>query len=161
MQVARATAGLVTGQLPEVRLVSRVGEAQFPPRSRPLGISEKSLKIVRDSLVDTVRSAHGTAHISELSEESLGFRFACKTGSADVKKIEKSALQTKEDEADMLAGKMLKHTWVAGWFPAENPRAILVVYLHFVTETATHSSVYIAEQMLHSEAVQRFARGGK
>ncbi len=52
-----------------------------------------------------------------------------------------------------------KHTWIAGWFPAEKPRGILVVYLHDVSETATRSSVYIAAQFLQQEAVRRFACG--
>jgi len=159
MQVARATAGLVKGTLPEVRLVSKVGDEELAPRSRPLGISEASLDIVRTALLDTVK--YGTADIAGLKAKSLGFAFACKTGSADVKKFVDSPLLTEADKADMNAGKWRKHTWVAGWFPAEKPVGILVVYLHDVSETATHSSVFIAAQFLHMPAVQRFAREGK
>jgi len=159
MQVARATAGLATGTLPEVRLVQSIGGVEQPRRSRPLGISESTLAFVRGALEGVVSESGGTAHIPGLSESRLGFRFACKTGSADVRKFEDTPEMTAADRADMLAGKWRKHTWIAGWFPADKPRAILVVYLHDVSETATRSSVYIAAQFLQQEAVRRFACG--
>jgi cell division protein FtsI/penicillin-binding protein 2 len=159
MQVARATAALATGRLPELRLVRSVGGREQPQRSRPLGISEEALRFVRDALDGVVNEPGGTANIAPLSERSLGFRFACKTGSADIKKFELSNDMTAADRADMLAGKWRKHAWIAGWFPASKPRAILVVYLHDVSETATKSAVWIAAQFLHQEAVRRFALG--
>jgi cell division protein FtsI/penicillin-binding protein 2 len=159
MQVARATAGLATGTLPEVRLVRKIGALEQPQRSRPLGISESTLEFVRGALEGVVREGGGTAHISGLSEARLGFTFACKTGSADISPFEDTPELTPADRADMLAGKWRKHTWIAGWFPAEHPRAILVVYLHDVSETATRSSVYVAAQFLQQEAVRRFAGG--
>jgi cell division protein FtsI/penicillin-binding protein 2 len=157
MQVARATAGLATGTLPEVRLVRSVGGTERPRRSRPLGLSERSLAFVREGLEGVVDEAGGTAHIGGLSASALGFRFACKTGSADWKTFVDSPELTAADRADMLDHKWRKHTWIAGWFPAEKPRAILVVYLHDVSETATGSSVHIAAQFLHQAAVRRFA----
>jgi cell division protein FtsI/penicillin-binding protein 2 len=159
MQVARATAGLATGTLPEVRLVREIGGVEQPQRSRPLGISESTLEFVRGALEGVVREGTGTAHIGGLSEKTLGFTFACKTGSADICPFVDNGLLTEADRADMKAGKWRKHTWIAGWFPAEKPRAILVVYLHDVSETATRSSVYIAEQFLQMDAVRRFAGG--
>jgi cell division protein FtsI/penicillin-binding protein 2 len=159
MQVARATAGLATGVLPELRLVRSVGGVERPQRSRPLGISEGALEFVRAALDGVVNDEHGTAHVEPLSERSLGFRFACKTGSADVRKFVDSPELTAADRADMLAGKWRKHTWIAGWFPSEKPRAILVVYLHDVSETASKSAVWVAAQFLHQEAVRRFACG--
>jgi len=159
MQVARATAGLVTGALPEVRLVRSVGGQERPQRSRPLGISEKSLAFVRKALEGVVDEPHGTANVADLSAAKLGFRLACKTGSADVWKFNPNAPLTDADRADMDAGKWRKHTWIAGWFPAEAPRAILVVYLHDVSETASKSSIWIAAQFLQEAAVQRFACG--
>jgi len=159
MQVARATAGLVTGTLPEVRLVRSVGGEERPRRSRPLGISEKSLAFVREALEGVVEEPHGTAHDPELSAKTLGFRLACKTGSADVWKFDPDAPLTEADRADMLAGKWRKHTWIAGWFPADAPRGILVVYLHDVSETASKSAIWIAAQFLQEPAVQRFACG--
>jgi cell division protein FtsI/penicillin-binding protein 2 len=159
MQVARATAGLATGTLPEVRLVQSVGGVEQPQGSRPLGISEAALQFVRKALEGVVDEAGGTAHIPGLSAGKLGFSFACKTGSADVRKFVDTPELTEADRADMLAHKWRKHTWIAGWFPAEKPRAILVVYLHDVSETATGSSVHVAAQFLQQEAVRRFALG--
>jgi hypothetical protein len=59
----------------------------------------------------------------------------------------------------MQSGKMRKHTWVAGWFPVEDPKAVLVVYLHDVSETASHTAVYVAAQFLRQPAVRAFALG--
>ena len=157
MQVARATAGLATGTLPEVRLVHSIGGVEQPQRSRPLGISASTLEFVRGALEGVVHDGKGTAHISGLSADRLHFSFACKTGSADVSPFVDTDELTEADRADMKAGKWRKHTWVAGWFPAEKPRAILVVYLHDVSETATRTSVYVAAQFLQQEAVLRFA----
>ncbi len=159
MQLARATAALIRGELPELRLVERVGSEVVPPRSRPLGLSERALSFVRESMDGVVAEPGGTAYDKRLDEKSLGFRFACKTGSADVRRFVDSAELTPADRADMLAGKWRKHAWIAGWFPSENPRAVLVVYLHDVSETASHSSVWIASQFLREEAVRRFACG--
>jgi cell division protein FtsI/penicillin-binding protein 2 len=159
MQVARATAGLATGTLPELRLVRSIGREEQPQRSRPLGISEDSLQFVREALADVVTDGRGTAHIGALQAGSLGFTFACKTGSADVKQFVESEEMTEADRADMKAGKWRKHTWIAGWFPAEHPRAILVVYLHDTSETANKTAVWFAAQYLHQAAVQRFALG--
>ena len=51
---------------------------------------------------------------------------------------------------------MRKHTWIAGWFPAEAPRAVFVVYVHDTSETSSHSAVYVARQLLASPAVKRW-----
>ena len=114
---------------------------------------------MRDALEGVVNEAHGTANIDELAASKLGFRFACKTGSGDWRAFDPKAALTDADRADMLAGKMRKHTWIAGWFPADKPRAILVVYLHDVSETASKSSVFVAGQFLAQDAVRRFALG--
>jgi cell division protein FtsI/penicillin-binding protein 2 len=55
----------------------------------------------------------------------------------------------------MAAGKLRKHTWVVGFFPVEQPRYVLVVYLHDVSETASHTAVYLAAQFLKTAAVRK------
>ncbi len=55
---------------------------------------------------------------------------------------------------------MRKQTWIVGWFPVEQPKAVLVVMLHDVVETSSHTSVYVAAQFLRSPAVKRFLEGG-
>jgi cell division protein FtsI/penicillin-binding protein 2 len=161
MQVARATAGLATGELPEVRLVRSVGGVPLPRASRRVPLPEESLARVRAALDGVVEEPGGSAHGKGLSEAELGFRLACKTGSADIGAIVEVPGLSADDLADMRAGKSRKHTWLAGWFPAHAPRAVVVVYLHNVTETASRSAVHVAAQFLRQDAVRRLAeRGG-
>jgi cell division protein FtsI/penicillin-binding protein 2 len=157
MQVARATAGLVTGRLPELRFDRDVGGVPTPHAARDLGLSPRTLAYIRDSLEQTITHKEGgTAYDKGLDVASLGFSFACKTGSADTWQFKKSPELTPADEVAMELGKMRKHTWIAGWFPVEDPKAVLVVYLHDVSETASHTSVYVASQFLRTSAVKKF-----
>ena len=90
------------------------------------------------------------------------------TGSADIGPFQDTPELTADDRRAMEQGKVRKHTWIAGWFPLDDPKAVLVVYMHDVSETASHTSVYVAAQFLRSAAVQKFvedartsqARGG-
>lgn len=61
---------------------------------------------------------------------------AAKTGSADL-------TSTAVD-----GSRVLKHTWVAGWFPAEDPVGILVVFVHRTTRTSSHGATWLARQFL-------------
>jgi len=140
MQLARATAGLATGVLPEVRLVNRIGTEELPFKSRPIDLSKAALDRVREALVDVTQNGEGSAHAA-LSRAELGFTMAAKTGSADVTSV---AVEDK---------RVLKHTWVAGWFPAEDPVGILVVFEHRTTRTSTHSAIWLARQFLKRPAV--------
>jgi len=161
LQVARATAGLATGNLPEVRIVRSIGGVPVPGASRPLGLGEASLGFVRAAMRGVVDEVGGSAHAKGLDPATLGFTFACKTGSADIGKIAEVADMPDEDRAARAAGKSRKHTWVAGWFPAEDPVAIVVVYLHNVTETASRTAVHVTAQFLQTEAVRELvARKG-
>ncbi len=141
MQVARATAGLATGVLPSVRLVSRIGERDLLREGRPLRISKAALDIVRAAMFDVANGAEGSARHA-LSAAELGFTMAAKTGSADV--------DAKRIDGD----RVLKHTWVSGWFPAEHPVGILVVFEHHTTRTSTHGAVWLARQFLLRPAVK-------
>jgi cell division protein FtsI/penicillin-binding protein 2 len=51
---------------------------------------------------------------------------------------------------------MRKHTWVAGWTPAHDPRLIFVIYLHDIGVTSTYSSVFVARQLLERPEVRAF-----
>jgi len=156
MQVARALAGLVTGVLPDVRIARTIGGEPVPKSGHELAISKRAREIVCGDLEGVVTDPAGTAHGAGLDPGSLGFRFACKTGSAD-----KRPLVSEGDGDRRVDGqrKMIKQTWVAGWFPAEAPKAILVVMVHDTTETSTHTSVYVAAQFLRSAAVRSFVAG--
>lgn len=159
MQVARATAGLLTGELPEVRIVRSIGGVPVAAASRPLGLSQASLAFVRRAMEGVVEDMGGSAYGKGLDRGTLGFRVAAKTGSGDYAAFVAGPEQTPDDRADMEAGKVRKHTWLAGWFPADAPKAVVVVFLHDVSKTASHTAVYVAGQFLKSDAVRRFVAG--
>lgn len=161
MQVARATAGLATGALPSVRLVRAIGGVPIAGEGRPLAISKDALDVVRAGMRGVVVEAGGSGHGKGVDDATLGFSFACKTGSADIGFITEVAGMPEEDRQARAAGKSRKHTWVAGWFPAEDPMAIVVVYLHNTTETASRTAIHVAAQFLQTDAVRELvARKG-
>jgi penicillin-binding protein 2 len=141
MQLARATAALATGKLPTLRLVSRIGTEEQPQVARALTLSEASLDIVRSAMVAVTQDSEGSAH-QALSQSDLGYLMAAKTGSADV-----SSKAVEEN-------RVLKHTWVAGWFPAENPVGVLVVFEYHTTRTSNHGAIWLARQFLTRPAVR-------
>jgi cell division protein FtsI/penicillin-binding protein 2 len=144
LQVARATAGLATGTLPTLRLVSAVGGtpvARAP--ARPVPISAEALDLVRAGLLRVTQDAGGTAH-KALSRDELGFVLAAKTGSADL--VGRGA-----KDSD---GRVRKHAWVAGYAPVEDPAFVLVVFIHDTSATSSHGAVYVARQFLEEPAVR-------
>jgi len=147
MQVARATCGLATGRLPDVRLVAALGDRLVPRRSRPLAISTGTLAAIRAALIAVTHERGGTASRAELVEDRLGFAVAAKTGSAD--------LQGRSEE-----GRVRKHTWFAGWMPARDPRYVCVVFCHDTRVTSSHSAIWIAQDFLESPAVRELVLGG-
>jgi len=138
MQLARATLALATGELSELRLVSRIGEQEFPRGERhALPLSPAALDRVRAALAQVAASPEGTAH-SALSPERLGFPVAVKTGSAD--------LTSREEEGGVSV--VRKHTWVAGWLPPRDPRLVFVVFVHDTQATSSHGAIYVAQELL-------------
>jgi len=157
MQLARAMAGLLTGTLPDVRIVRRIGGEPVETSGTRLPISDRAREVVCRDLVAVVESPAGSAHAKGLDRATLGFSFACKTGSAD--KRGKPAELGGSGERVKGQVEMIKQTWVAGWFPVEAPKAILVVMLHDTTKTSSHTSVYVAAQFLQAPAVRDFVEG--
>lgn len=157
MQVARAMAGLVTGRLPAIRVARAIGGVPVEKAASDLPISRRAREIICRDLALVVTSPEGSGHGKGLDRETLGFSFACKTGSADKRPM--PAELGGSDHIDRGQKKMIKQTWVGGFFPIEDPKAILVVMLHDVTETSSHTSVYVAAQFLRSAAVKRFVEG--
>ncbi len=153
LQVARAYVGLATGRLPQLRMVQSVGGVDLPRREDPLSLSTESLEIVRRSLREVPQS--GTAAGTGLDTQSLGFSLACKTGSADYQKGKVP------DGAGGWKNGMRKHGWVAGWFPADDPQAIVVVYVHDTSTTSSHVATHVMRQFLNSSAVRQYVRQGR
>jgi len=108
---------------------------------------------VHQALRDVVRE--GTAKGKGLDEKTLGFQLSAKTGSADYR-VGRVPSEPLLPYAGAWKRGMRKHTWVAGWFPSDEPRAIVVVYVHDTSTTSSHGAVYLASQFLRSDAVQRF-----
>ena len=160
MQIARATAGLLTGRLPEIRIARSIGGEPVEPRAEDLRLREEVRRRVLDALVAVVEEDGGTANDKGLDARSLGFTFACKTGSADYDDFSDGPDASEADRRVAAEGKMRKHTWVAGWFPRVEPRAVLVVYLHDTSATASHGAVYVAGQFLRTKAVRDFVERG-
>ncbi|MFT5051306.1 MAG: cell division protein FtsI/penicillin-binding protein 2 [Chlamydiales bacterium] len=159
MQVARAYAGLATGSLPELRLVRSSGEGTSRVRSRPLPIEPQHLRRIQEALRNVVASSGGTGNGKGLGQAQLGFELAAKTGSADYKvgPVPNYPLASNAPgEPIQWVDGMRKHTWIAGWFPASEPRAILVVYVHDTSSTSSHGAVYLAGQFLRQPALQDF-----
>ena len=153
LAMARAYGGLATGWLPSARLVHSVGGVRHDVPPVRLPISAENLQIVRKAMVGV--TTNGSAKGKGLEEADLGFRFTCKTGSADYREGLVPAYGSSYVRGDtQLREGMRKHTWVAGWFPAQDPRYVLVVYLHDTATTSSHSAVYVASQFLREPAVQ-------
>lgn len=148
LQIARAYVGLATGRLPQLRLVQSVGGVPMPRYEAPLPLSQASLETVRRTLGRV--TLDGTAKGTGLDPDLLGFHLACKTGSADYQPG-----QVPDGAGGWEAG-MRKHGWVAGWFPADKPEAIVVVYVHDTSTTSSHVATHVMRQFLSSSAVRQF-----
>ena len=148
LQVARAYTALATGSLPELSFV-RDGESAGS--AAPLQISNEHLTVVRGALKEVART--GSARLLK------DLDVAVKTGSADYAKMTPEvAAQLKFPAGSEPARR--KHTWVAGWTPADEPRLIFVVYLHDVGVTSSHSAVFVARQLLTRPEVRAYLAGG-
>jgi cell division protein FtsI/penicillin-binding protein 2 len=154
LQVARAFAGLASGSLPRLRLVRSIGGELLPDKAEPLPISKRSLEFVRRSLWACANEG-GSASLA-LSESALDLawgdrplRVAAKTGSADLE-----AARTDEET------RVRKHTWLACWFPVEEPRYVLVVFCYETLATSSHSTIWIAQQYLQHPTMKAWLAGG-
>ncbi len=156
MQEARALAGLATGWLPELTLVRSIGGQPVERRGRELGLSPASLEFVRRAMEQVVAGARGTAHGKGLDAQSLGFTLAAKTGSGDYAAFRIGDASAPSDRADADEGRVRKHAWLAGFFPADKPLAVVVVYLHDTARTSSHTAVYVAAQFLRQPCVRNW-----
>ena len=98
---------------------------------------------------------NGSAKNAWLTPDRIGFKLAAKTGSADYHKGAVPPIGRPSAPIEDYNEKgMRKHTWLAGWFPAEEPRFVITVYVHDTSATASHSAAYVARKFLVSRAVQ-------
>jgi len=100
-QIARAYAALMTGWLPRLHVVRRVGERGTRPQRAPLGIPRTLLEPIRIALREVPRSN------AVLSRHGLArHQIACKTGTAQL---------IRNGHKDFNA-------WIAGFAPAQRGR---------------------------------------
>lgn len=145
MQLARATAGLATGLLPQMRLVRSIGGVEQPQSARPITLAPSALNFVRDAM-EAVANEGGGSGQPALNERELGFRMAAKTGSGD---IDTEVVITADGKP-----RVRKHTWLIGWFPAERPRWVVVVFCENTLQTASNSAIWLARQYLRRPEVK-------
>lgn len=160
VQVARAYAGLATGDLPRMSLVRGIGGEAVPLESESLGFSPENLQRIHDALIDVVSNKDGTAFKAGLGEMDLTFKLAAKTGSADYMGGKVPGKYGRGDPLDAYKDGVRKHTWLAGWFPAEEPKYVVVIYIHDTSATAGHSAAYVARQFLLREEIKSLVANG-
>lgn len=158
-QIGRAYCALATGRLPDLRLVEAVGGELRPVVSRPLGIDPAHLATVRASLAQVVLD--GTAKEKGLTPEELGFQLACKTGSADY--LTDDAQRVPVDPAAPPSHGPAaweegdrKHAWLAGYFPAEDPQFVVVVYCHDTSTTSSRIATHVTRELLTHPLTRTF-----
>lgn len=143
-QVARAYLSLARGARVPLRLIDSVGDRQVPwGEPVPLPYARASLDELRSYLEAVTNSSIGSAQ-DTLSRTQIGHVVVAKTGSADLS-------SRTEDGAPVR-----KHTWIAGWLPADDPQLVFAVYVHDTTATSGHSAGYVARDLLQKEAVVRW-----
>ncbi|MEZ5975220.1 MAG: penicillin-binding transpeptidase domain-containing protein [Planctomycetota bacterium] len=164
LQMARAYAGLATGQLPSVRIARRIGDVEVPYEFRLIPVADYNLAVVRKAMEQVVARDGGSAHNKGLSEAEIGAQLICKTGSADY--ITTGAKPDWDHwdpslsmDPEWVEG-VRKHTWVAGWLPAGDPKFIVVVYIHDTATTSSHGAVYVMSQFLRDPAGRSTCKRG-
>lgn len=153
VQMARAFAGLATGELPTMRLVRRIGDDETAVERVPIPIDRAHFERVRGALRSVMTDREGSGFGKGLAYEDLGFELAGKTGSADYRSIPKGESKI---TARMGADYMRKHAWFAGYFPFDAPKYVVIVYVHDTAVTASHIATYVASQFLRLPEVQAF-----
>ncbi len=141
LQAACAYAALANGGTYYYpRLVSKIvgggQETVFPVRSEAIGVSERSLRIIKEGMRRVVQEQGGTAY--RVFEDVSFLKVAGKTGTAQYG-----------------ARNELSYTWFAGYAPCDAPR-IVVVALIEEGETGGATSAPVAKQVL----VDFFTLGG-
>jgi cell division protein FtsI/penicillin-binding protein 2 len=146
-QLARALCALATGRLPDLQLIERVGDRFLEARPpRPLPYSAQALEFVREAMIGVANSRQGSAY-DELAVDRIGLEIAVKTGSADL------VARSLPGQAGTRRG---KHTWLAGWAPARDPKLIFVIFLHDTVATASHSAAVVGRQLFELPELRQY-----
>lgn len=122
LQVARVVATIAKdGLMPEPEIVIRPGPLKTPRR---LPVNPENLRLIKEAMLQVVQSSNGTGQLARVDF----LRMAAKTGTAQVPARE-------------------PHSWFAGFFPYEDPRFVLVVFVEHGGPGGFHAA-RLAKQMV-------------
>jgi penicillin-binding protein 2 len=131
LQLAVLAARVATGREVMPRLVRAVdGQEPFPvPEAPSLGLSDASLRYVRQGLFDVVNSKRGTAQASRILDKSV--LMAGKTGTSQVRNITAAERAAGVISNDQLPWDRRDHALFVCYAPFEAPRvAVAVIVEH-------------------------------
>ena len=132
LQLAVMTARLANGGFAVtprlVRAGSKEGE-EDRPKFKSVGISRRSLNIVRAGMNKVTNETGGTAYRARIVDK--GLEMAGKTGTVQVRRISKAERETRVLKNHELAWQERDHALFVGYAPSNNPRyAVTVVVEH-------------------------------
>lgn len=132
LQLAVMTARIANGGKAIVpRLIRPVDEdgKEVEPVFKDLGISKRSLDVVREGMNRVTNVRRGTAYRARISEE--GMEMSGKTGTAQVRRISKAERETRVLKNHERPWRQRDHALFVGFAPSDNPRyAVAVVVEH-------------------------------
>jgi penicillin-binding protein 2 len=137
LQLAVMTARIANGGKAVVpRLVRPAGKSEpgkdnkdAEPAFKPLGISKRSMDVVREGMNRVTNELRGTAYGARIKEE--GMEMSGKTGTAQVRRISKAERDTRVLKNHERPWRERDHALFVGYAPSDNPRyAVAVVVEH-------------------------------
>ncbi|MEE2995945.1 MAG: penicillin-binding protein 2 [Pseudomonadota bacterium] len=132
LQLAVMTSRLANGVVAVTpRIVKPVEEPgeQNQPKFKPLGISSRSLDVVREGMNLVTNHRGGTAFRARISQE--GLEMSGKTGTAQVRRISKAERETRVLKSHERPWRERDHALFVGYAPSDKPRyAVSVVVEH-------------------------------
>lgn len=132
LQLAVMTARIANGGSAVVPRLVRPAQKDgkdVDPVFKPLGISRRSLDIVREGMNQVTNDQTGTAYRARIKEE--GMEMSGKTGTAQVRRISKAERDTRVLKNHERPWRERDHALFVGYAPSDNPRyAAAVVVEH-------------------------------
>ena len=120
------TSRMVTGTALLPRLIkAKAGEIIPFDKPKSLEISDEILSKIRNGMEAAVNDPDGTAYKSRIINPN--FRFAGKTGTAQVRRITEAEREIGVTKNDDLPWKKRDHALFTGYAPAKNPKFVVSV----------------------------------
>jgi penicillin-binding protein 2 len=132
LQLAVMTARIANGGkavLPRLIRAAEVDGKEEEPVFKDLGISKRSLDVVREGMNRVTNVQQGTAYRARISEE--GMEMSGKTGTAQARRISKAERDTRVLKNHERPWRERDHALFVGYAPSDNPRyAVSVIVEH-------------------------------